>query len=332
MSLEKSLERSGEDIRPEQEKEPLTGAPGAEDLALIGKYTRRALNPEEVYVFPVILCDNEIDRDGERFSIPALEELAKLFVGKTGIFDHEAKGKNQTARIYRCRVVREEGRRTAAGETFHALRADAYMLRTPGTEELIREIDGGIKKEVSVGCAVASARCSICGADRRKEGCAHRPGERYEGKLCHVVLDGATDAYEWSFVAVPAQPGAGVVKGFAHPAAALEKAMESGKGLDLSPAEADRLARWTGELRQLAEEGRILREKAVKEAVRLGRLSLPGLSRELLEKALGPLPLGELEQWTEECRRRAGKRLPIPQTAPAPEREKNAGENESFIV
>ena len=239
-----------------EKEKAASGVPTAEELALIGRYTRRELAPEEVYTFPVLLCDNEIDREGERFSIPALEKLADLFVGKTGIFDHEAKGRNQTARIYRCQVVREEGRRTAAGEVYHALRAEAYMLRGPGTEELIREIDGGIKKEVSVGCAVAAARCSICGADRRKAPCSHRPGERYEGKLCHVILEEPTDAYEWSFVAIPAQPGAGVTKGFGaeSPALALEKAASLGEGVSLSAIEARELARWAGELQAAAEE------------------------------------------------------------------------------
>ena len=33
-------------------------------------------------------------------------------------------------------------------------------------------------------------------------------------KRCHVVLSDVTDAYEWSFVAVPAQREAGVTKQF----------------------------------------------------------------------------------------------------------------------
>jgi len=315
------------------EERIVTGTPTGEELELIGRYTRRKLAPEEVYTFPVVLCDNEIDRDGERFSIPALEKLAELFVGKTGIFDHEAKGKNQTARIYRCWVEKDEGRTTAAGEVYHCLKAGAYMLRTAGTEELIREIDGGIKKEVSVGCAVERAVCSICGTDRRGEPCGHRPGERYGGKVCHVILDGPTDAYEWSFVAVPAQPGAGVTKRFRGNGAlnALEKARKAGEGVTLSAGEAAELARWAGELRTMAEEGRTLREKMLREAVRLGRLSLPGLDREVLEKALRPLAAAELEQWTEECRRRAGTRLPVPQTARTGERPAG-GENESFMV
>lgn len=315
------------------QKETLTGVPGPEDLELIGRYTRRPLGAEEVYVFPVVLCDNEVDRDGERFSVPALEQLAALFVGKTGIFDHDPKGRNQTARLYRCRVERDDSRLTAAGEPYHALRADAYMLRGEATSQLIREIDGGIKKEVSVGCAMASATCSVCGADRRKDPCRHRPGERYEGKLCHTVLDDPADAYEWSFVAVPAQPRAGVVKGrMTAPLTALEKAMARGDSLTLAPGEAAELARWAGELEKAAEEGRAWREKAVAEAVRLGRLSCPGLSRELLEKALRPLDAAQLEEWTAEHRRRAARRLPLPQTAPSQREEGETSRNDPFKV
>ena len=59
-----------------EKEKAASGVPTAEELALIGRYTRRELAPEEVYTFPVLLCDNEIDREGERFSIPALEKLA----------------------------------------------------------------------------------------------------------------------------------------------------------------------------------------------------------------------------------------------------------------
>ena len=58
-------------------------------LDKINKFTRRPLKENEVYVFSVILCDNEVDRDCERFSDEALEALKSSFTGKTGIFDHE---------------------------------------------------------------------------------------------------------------------------------------------------------------------------------------------------------------------------------------------------
>ena len=311
----------------------LTGVPSREEMALIGAYTRRALSPEEVYTFPVVLCDNEVDREGERFSIPALEGLAQLFVGKTGIFDHDPKGSNQTARIYRCRVEKDDSRLTAAGEPYCSLRADAYMLRCDATKDLILEIDGGIKKEVSVGCAMGSAVCSVCGADRRKNPCRHQPGERYEGKLCHIVLGDPADAYEWSFVAIPAQPRAGVVKGLGSaPLPVLEKAMGRGEGLTLTPGETAQLARWAGELDQAAKQGLLWREKALAEAVRLGRLCCPGLSRELLEKTLRTLGAEELEEWTAEYRRQTARRIPLPQTAPAKAEKGGNDQNDPFKV
>lgn len=190
-----------------------TENPGTEEmevrLAQLNQFTRRTLTQEEVFLFDVRLCDNEIDRDGERFSLEALEQLKTLFVGKTGIFDHNPKGENQTARLYAAELVQDPERITAAGEVYTFLKGHAYMVRTDANRDLIREIDGGIKKEVSISCAAASQTCSVCGSDRRNSPCSHRIGQRYGDKLCHVVLGDVTDAYEWSFVAVPAQREAG---------------------------------------------------------------------------------------------------------------------------
>ena len=51
------------------------------ELDLINQYTRRKLSRDEVYIFSVVLCDNEIDREFEKFTKDALEKLAELFVG-----------------------------------------------------------------------------------------------------------------------------------------------------------------------------------------------------------------------------------------------------------
>ena len=45
-----------------------SSAPEKGELELINSYTRRELNEDEVYVFSVVLCDNDIDRDYERFT------------------------------------------------------------------------------------------------------------------------------------------------------------------------------------------------------------------------------------------------------------------------
>lgn len=185
-----------------------------ETLDKINALTRREFKAEELYTFPVVLCHNDIDRDGERFSDNALDDMARLFVGKTGIFDHNPTADNQSARIYDTEVIDDAERKTAWGGAYRYLKGFAYMVRTDANADLITEIDAGIKKEVSVSCSALHRTCSVCGQELSKGECAHKRGEIYDGKPCHTVLDGITDAYEWSFVAVPAQVGAGVTKSY----------------------------------------------------------------------------------------------------------------------
>lgn len=62
----------------------LSGAPTTQELELINNYTVKPLSADEVYTFGIVLCDNEIDRDFERFDIPALEKLAELLSARRG--------------------------------------------------------------------------------------------------------------------------------------------------------------------------------------------------------------------------------------------------------
>lgn len=183
-----------------------------QELQAINAFAKTQLTADEVYAFQVLLCDNEVDRDFERFSVSTLRELSELFVGATGICDHDWRSENQVARIYRTELVTEKGKTTSCGEAYVYLKGFAYMLRTEANAELIAQIDGGIKRETSVGCSVARSVCSVCGEELGT--CTHVKGRTYGGKECYAILEGAVDAYEWSFVAVPAQRGAGVIKSF----------------------------------------------------------------------------------------------------------------------
>ena len=179
------------------------GTPSPQELEVIRRLALNdALTADELFVFPVTLATDGVDRDYERFTPETLSELAPMFVGKTGIFDHEWSAHGQAARLFECSAVTENGCSTE-------LKGKAYMLRE-GSEKLIREIEAGIKREVSVGCSVRHKRCSVCGDTEGR--CPHIPGREYGGVLCVRELVGAVDAYEWSFVAVPAQPAAGIRK------------------------------------------------------------------------------------------------------------------------
>lgn len=172
-----------------------------EELQLVNEQSIKTLSAEDVFVFRMVACDSRVDREHERFDVESLHKLAALYIGKPVILDHHWSAKTQTARVYGSAVEFEDGT--------HRLVLRAYMLRQ-GNGEQIAAIEGGILREVSVGCAARKRTCSICGKAMGQ--CEHRGGKEYHGETCHAILSDIVDAYEVSFVAVPAQPGAGITK------------------------------------------------------------------------------------------------------------------------
>lgn len=190
---------------------PAGGTPEGEELEQINFFTLRKFTAEEVFVFRCTLCDNEIDRDYDRFTTEALHTLSRLFVGRTGLFDHSAKARDQVMRIFSCAVEEVPERTNRLGEPYVRLNAKAYLPRLPENESLILEIEAGIKKEISVSCAMRSPRCSVCGEYFESDECPHAKGDTECAKVpVHAVLAEPVDAFEFSFVAIPAQPAAGV--------------------------------------------------------------------------------------------------------------------------
>lgn len=193
------------------------------------------------------------------------------------------KSKDQSARIYSAEVVTDGTRKTSHGEDYTYIKAKAYMVRTEKNRDLIAEIDAGIKKETSVGCCVKSIRCSVCGKDIKTEGCEHRKGKMYGGKLCCYLLSEPTDAYEWSFVAVPAQKNAGVIKSF-------------------SPDSAnENLAEWASEYK----------DELKADIIRSAATVIPEMKIAALEDICGALPLGMLREMRDAFRKSAKKNLPV---------------------
>ena len=194
------------------------GVPTAVQLGAINALAKAELTEEQVYVFSLRLCDDQVDRDFERFDTAALPGLAKLFIGKTGIVDHKWSSENQVARIFAAETVLEDG--------VSYIKAWAYIRRGGANDEIIADIEAGIKKEVSVGCAMGRSVCSVCGSDYGT--CGHQKGQYYDGQLCCAILKEPMDAYEFSFVAVPAQVNAGVLKGLGRSRCLKELAEEFG--------------------------------------------------------------------------------------------------------
>lgn len=268
------------------------------ELELINGYTRRKLSADEVYVFSVVLCDNDVDRDGERFTVESLFELEKLFVGKSGIFDHNPSAKNQTARIFDCSVEAVGGRKTALGDDYFRLKARAYLPKSEKNADLILALDSGIIKEVSVGCAVEKIVCSICGENSDR--CPHIKGEKYGSKLCCGEMTDPYDAYEWSFVAVPSQKSAGVTKSTYRKEMNMEdilKRLELKKGFTLSDSDCSKLSDYMENLKKSAKDGIYYRDSLTSEVLRLSACVQPDVSRETMESIAKAMTVSQLEEF-----------------------------------
>ncbi|MGN0522371.1 MAG: hypothetical protein ACI4IQ_07020 [Eubacterium sp.] len=236
---------------------------------------------DSLYVFTVVLCNNDVDRDWEKFSVEALNQLAKKFLGRTGISDHSMKSSDQKARIFDTWVEKAQGRMTADGEELYQLKAKAYMLKNEENASLITEIEAGIKKEVSVSCSMGKRICSICGADKNSSRCEHIGGREYGGKTAFTVLSDAKDAYEFSFVAVPAQREAGVTKSFNLLEGEINmteiiKALNNCKDqIVLTKKQAQAVCDHIDELESEAQLGRDYKKSLADEVIRLCALAIP---------------------------------------------------------
>ena len=286
------------------------------ELELINNYTRSPLSADDVYTFTVTLCDNEIDRDFECFSIESLNTLKDLFVGKTGISDHSMRSKDQAARIFYCYIETDPLRKTSKGEVYTALKAKAYTVRTESTKTLIDEINGGIKKEVSIGCAVNEITCSICGKNMKTHTCQHTKGKKYKGALCHGILREPTDAYEWSFVAVPAQRNAGVTKSFIP--GKEEKTMDvidtiksMTEDCTISSHQAAELKAYIENLEALANQAQCYKEHLTSEISRFARIIMPQVNNKQFAENCKNMDLDALKKFHDDMKKQAGEVFPV---------------------
>ena len=265
------------------------GVPNAQQLEKINALAKGTLTAEQVYVFSVRLCDDQVDRDFERFDTEALPVLAKLFVGKSGIVDHKWSAGSQLARIFDTEILTEDG--------VTGIKAWAYIRRGGAGDEWIADIEAGIKKEVSVGCAMGRSVCSVCGGEYGS--CGHRKGEYYEGQLCCAILRDPVDAYEFSFVAVPAQREAGVLKGMGRQRCLKELAEEFG-------VQEEYWGLW-----KLARMGQQYQKQLSDEVVRLGLMLGLKVAEPVLRSAAEKLSGAELVELRNALREQAAEKYPI---------------------
>ena len=307
-----------------------------EELALINTFSRKELTEDDVYIFTLTLCDNEVDRDFEKFSLDSLRKLCELFKGKTGITDHSMRSKDQSARIFRTYLETDNSKTTDSGESYTALKGRAYMLRTDSNTDLIKEIDGGIKKEVSISCSTEKCVCSICGKDLRKHECKHVKGRTYGKKLCYGILTNPTDAYEWSFVAVPAQRNAGVTKSFFKEEKTLKKGLDVLKSAVgdtvLTEKQAEEIREYIRELEELSSEALTYKKHLTEDIERYALILMPKVNTKQFTQGCSFMDISELRSLRDGLRKQAGEILPPSLQLRASSKEASIKNNTAFKI
>ena len=222
------------------------GIPTDADMRKINAVSAYPLTADQVYIFQIRLCNNDVDRDFERFTTEALHSLAKMYVGKPGYIKHQ-----EVSRIYNAYVSADIERTTKAGDVYCEVIADAYVPRSEISKELIEDLMTDKVKQVSVECSIASSTCSICG----EEDCSHSKGTVYGKKLCFKILDKPQDVYEWSIVIDPKpdNPRLSLDEAIQHCHEVAEE-LRKDNSCDSCATEHEQLALWLEELKRLRVE------------------------------------------------------------------------------
>lgn len=173
---------------------------GCGDMDAVNAMTLRPFGQEEVAVFTLDLCHNQVDRHHSRFPEEELARINEMTPGRPLMERHDVRGSLPRGTFYRSRLHREAGR--------VSVRPDVYVLRTADNADFITHIEGGVYRETSIGFSFQTPECSVCGKDLRT--CPHVPGREYEGRVCHFIMRGVLEVLEGSVVASGSQ-GTGFV-------------------------------------------------------------------------------------------------------------------------
>lgn len=169
-------------------------------LEKINSIAKKNLAADDIYVVTVNIADNNLDRDYEKFSIGALEQLAAMYIGKPLKYEGKIIG-----RIFNTYLEKQEDYIVDGGECYYKLKAEIYIIISPSTKRIIDRIEDDVcgresdtRTTISISCSVDEAICSICGENRRKRNsCEHTNSKIYnKDELCYVTLQNVTDVYE----------------------------------------------------------------------------------------------------------------------------------------
>ena len=167
------------------------------DLAAINRYALKPVERENVAVFTIEVCHDQVDKHFSRFPKEELETIARLVPGRPLMLLHDIRTKMPLGKIFRGWLALND-QHTETEHYRSSVQADVYVLRTAENASAIENIEGGVWAETSIGFSFRLPECSICNSDLRS--CDHQPGRTYEGRQCHYIMREVLEVIETSLV------------------------------------------------------------------------------------------------------------------------------------
>jgi hypothetical protein len=167
---------------------------------------RTPLTPEQVYIFPMELSNQNVDSYGTRMSDSTLRNYQDDFsVGRALMNSHRTGGflggselpigRTFYAELSGLALPMSARYEDVGGQrlTVYAYIQRGIQITDVSSDHLIAGIEGGTIKDTSVGFARGDNSqylCSICGSNLDDwESCTHVPGARYENGRCYAWVD-----------------------------------------------------------------------------------------------------------------------------------------------
>lgn len=189
-TLSRDMEPDGDEVDPEA----LVAKINALDPA-----PPRALAASDVRIYCALVANDQVDAYYTRFSLQALEQVARGIVGMPALRNHNSwqSGDLPVARWFAGEVVNIGGVNWARCWNYMSASADDYEARLLGAR-----IDAGILREVSLSWYQDSMKCSICGRSLWGSDCPHMPGvtDDASGQMCVGEMDSIRSVEEASLV------------------------------------------------------------------------------------------------------------------------------------
>ncbi|MBQ1805448.1 MAG: hypothetical protein II010_06050, partial [Oscillospiraceae bacterium] len=153
----------------------------------------------------------------------------------------------------------------------------------------------------------------------------HERGQRYGDTLCYAELMEAADAYEWSFVAVPAQRQAGVIKHFGQGESGTLRELIKRHGTQAQAREIE-------QLEHLSALGKSYLRELRREVVRLMLTAEESLDGALVQTMADKLDEPELRELKKVYEAKAAKKLGLLPQLKAAQRSAQSEDESDFRV